>query len=150
TRESGSCDVPGTRVARAAMSHCELVPSPAPGTRVAPGRDGPLRAHSESTPCQAGRTAGDAAPSSHSRRVGGSPTRAERPARLLLDLELPVHDRRMRVADVLVGALLQRQLPGDLLHRAHRGLLVDPGTRQVEVVDVRLVADLQRVGAGLE
>src|SRR6185312_185629 len=123
-RESGSCDVPGTRVARASMSQCERIPSPGPGTRftrAAMGRCAPIpRPLSANTR----RPARDAGPSSHSGRVGDSPTRAERPARLLLDLERPVHDRHMRVADVLVGALLQRQLPRDLLHRAHRGLLV--------------------------
>src|SRR3954452_3362789 len=66
------------------------------------------------------------------------------------DLERPLHDGRVRVAHEAVGALLQGDLPRRGAHAADGRLLVHAGADQVEVVDVRLVLDRDRVAACLD
>src|SRR5689334_6006114 len=68
----------------------------------------------------------------------------------LLDGEGALHERRVRVAHELVGALLQRHRPRDGGLPADRGLLVQTGTGDVEVVTRRRVADDDLVLAGLQ
>src|SRR5512133_4299624 len=71
-------------------------------------------------------------------------------ASALSDLEAALHDRRVRVADELVGALLQRDRPGERPLRTDAGLLVDARALQVEVVEVGQVLDYDLVLAGLQ
>src|SRR3954447_23943927 len=68
----------------------------------------------------------------------------------LSDLEAAFHDRGVRVADELVGPLLQRDREGGLSLLADTGLHVHSRTNQVEVVDAGEVLDDDLVLAGLQ
>src|SRR5207237_4895380 len=68
----------------------------------------------------------------------------------LADGERPVHQRGMRVAQVRVLALLQRDSPRRRALAGDRGLLVDPRPLEVKVVELGRVCDDDHVLAGLE
>src|SRR5262249_58650463 len=67
----------------------------------------------------------------------------------LRDLERALHDRRVRVTDEFVGALLERDHPRGRSRRTDTRLLVDAGPGEMEVVDVGKVLDDELVLAGL-
>src|SRR5580765_8157776 len=66
------------------------------------------------------------------------------------DLEASLHDRGVRVTDVLVRALLERDRPREGPLGADARLLVHPRPREVEVVDVREILDDDLVLPGLQ
>src|SRR5713226_7006231 len=71
-------------------------------------------------------------------------------ARALRDGEAALHEGRVRIAHERVLALLQRQRPCGRAGLAHRRQFVDARTLRMEVVDRRLVGDLEHVLSGLE
>src|SRR5207249_4759318 len=66
------------------------------------------------------------------------------------DREAPVHARGVRIALVLVGPLLQGDVPRRRARAADARHLVDAGAHQVEVVNRALVVDDDRVRTGLQ